>query len=425
MGGPALVMLACAYVVAAIFGIVRYRSPLNPLTFTAVVGGGITLMSGAIVYAQLESAPYSDRDVAFTALMCFVALLGAATPYLFHGRLLARVFGQLLRWLNLDSEVIATRFNPVKFGLLIVGAVACYAALAVVGGGGLRWLTDTRGAYIENRAGAGPFFAATEWLLVIALLYYLWSHRPRRLSRILPVAAIFAIAANMTGSKGNVLIMVVVLVAYYQFRIRPIPIIVFVVMIPLFLAVFGALLLIQGFEASNAFLALVYFKDYFDTSAQFLARFDEFGFRYGGAAASELWFYVPRGLYPSKPYEYGATLIHQVLFPGGAESGNTPGYLPWAPAYLDFGVVGVYMSGVFGSFIQRGAYECYLRRRRSFIAFILMMQFALWAPLAFATPSMAVVLCVVIVSYFRLTVRRRDRLSRIQFPSANAGAATP
>ena len=76
---------------------------------------------------------------------------------------------------------------------------------------------------------------------------------------------------------------------------------------------------------------------------------------------------------------------------------------------MDFGVLGVYLSGVLGSFTQRGAYEYFLGHRREFFAFLFMMQFALWAPLPFATTSITIVLSLAAAFFFRLTTRATRR----------------
>jgi len=91
-----------------------------------------------------------------------------------------------------------------------------------------------------------------------------------------------------------------------------------------------------------------------------------FVFRYGVASLSDLWFYVPRVLYPAKPFEYGLSLIYQILFPGMTELGHTPGILPWSLAYLDFGVLGVFVCGVFSGFLKRLSYDFFLRVRIPF-----------------------------------------------------------
>jgi hypothetical protein len=420
MAGIALVLLGCAYAFGAIFGLWRYRTPLNPLSFATVVAGGITLLSGLIVYSQLRIAPYSADDVARTAFVSLVAYAGTVTPYLFRGPLPRRAFGQLVQWLGLASERIAARFSWIKFGILLGAAVMSFVALAIVGGGGMSWITDTRTAYINNRAGAGPFFASFQWFQVFALVYWLWSRRPTRPVSIALIVAPFAVLASFSGSKSNILSILILGIAYYHFRVKRIPLPIYILMIPAALAVFSWLLVLQGFRPADALPAVVYFKDYFDTGAQFLARFDEFGHRYGSATISQLWAWVPRALYPDKPYEYGLTLVHRVLFPGAAETGNTPGIVFWATAYLDFGAVGAFFWGLLGSLWQRAAYEYYLGNVKSLFGFLLMMQFALWAPLPFATTIMTLVLCFTLGLYFRLSVMTRGRRSSPL--SAGAGA---
>jgi hypothetical protein len=409
VAGTALALLGIAYALGATFGLWRYRTPLNPLTFTIAVNGGITLLSGAIVYSQLQLAPYSPRDAAYTAYAAIVALAGTVTPYLFRGPIPRRVFGQIVRWIGLDSQTIGTRFSWIKFGLLLLVALLAFVALAIVGGGGLLWITDTRSAYINYRAGAGPFFAAFQWFQVFALVYWLWARHPARLIGLLLIIAPFAFLASYSGSKSNILTILIIGMAYYHFRVRAIPLPMYVLMIPVAMGLFSWLLVVQGFRPTDALPAVVYFKDYFDTGTQFLSRFDEFGYQYGAATLSSLWEYVPRALYPEKPYEYGLLLVHKVLFPGAAATGNTPGVVLWATAYLDFGLIGVFLWGVLGSLGQRAAYEYYLGNRGSMFGFLLMLQFALWSPLPFATGGMTLFLCLVLGLYFRLSVIARPR----------------
>ena len=417
MAGSALVLLGCAYFLGAIFGIWRYRTPLNPLSFTAVVSGGITFLSGLIVYSQLRIAPYSAADAARVSYVALVAFVGTVTPYLFSGPLPRRAFGLLAHGFGLGSDRIATRFSWIKFGFLLGAAALSFVSLAILGGGGLLWITDTRTAYINYRAGAGPFFAAFQWFQVFALVYWLWARRPTRTLSVALVVAPFAALASFSGSKSNILTILIIGIAYYHFRVRRIPLPIYVLMIPAALTAFSWLLVMQGFSPTDALPVVVYFKDYFDTGAQFLSRFDEFGFRYGAANISQLWQYVPRALYPEKPYEYGLTLVHKVLFPGAAATGNTPGIVFWATAYLDFGVAGVFVWGLLGSLWQRAAYEYYLWNTGSVFGFLLMMQFALWPPLPFATTSMTLVMCFVLGLYFRLSVMGRGR-SRAPAPTA-------
>jgi hypothetical protein len=164
-----------------------------------------------------------------------------------------------------------------------------------------------------------------------------------------------------------------------------------------------SLLVAQGAYA-DLLEALDYFKDYVATTASFLGRFDEFGFRFGSASLSDLWFYVPRSIYPAKPFEYGLSLIHQVLFPGMAELGNTPGILPWALPYLDFGTFGVFASGVIGGMFKRLAYEFFLERRNSIFAFVLVMQLALFPIFIYANLPLSILIAFLLARYARLRI---------------------
>ncbi len=338
--------------------------------------------------------------------MSIAYLLGAVLPYLFHGNFLSRLFGGGVQLFGLGSETIATRFSRVKFALLIAGAVCSLAALAAAGGGGMLWITDTRTAYMLYRKGAGPFFALTQWFLVFALLYYLWARRPKG-AKLWIITFCFCAGAMLSGSKNNVLTIVVICVIYQHFLVRPVRTGTLIIITLLMLAsVLGLLVITDGF--SGLAESMIYFKDYFDTTARFMSRFHDFGefhYLYGQGWLSSLWSLVPRGLYPGKPYEYGLTLIHAVLFPGAAEQGATPGLLPWTLSYLDFGVFGVLLDGLICGIWMRMAYEHFLRRRRSFFAFVFMVHFALWPIWVFVPVMLVFVLGAAQNIYLRLVVR--------------------
>lgn len=368
---------------SAAYGIKRYHTPLNPITIFSIYNiGGFVILSGVVCVNMFPSIAYGDEDIVKTILISIVFLFGVTLPYLFHGSLLSNLFGKGLDLLGLNSESVAIQFNSMKFALLLVGAACAFIALALVGGGDMLWITDSRAAYVSYRAGAGPFFALTQWLLTFAMLYYIWTTKPRTL-KMVPILLFFCGTMYFLGSKNNILTLLVISVAYHNFYIKRIPFLIFVIFVPLFVLAILSLLVLGG-SFSSLPEATLYFRDYFDTTTQFISRFNEFGFRYGAAWQSSFWFYVPRGLFADKPYEYGETLIHQVLFPGAAASGNTPGLLQWSLAYLDFGVVGVFFNGLFIGIWQRMSYEYFLEHRREFFAFILAMHFSIWPVWTFA-----------------------------------------
>jgi hypothetical protein len=147
-------------------------------------------------------------------------------------------------------------------------------------------------------------------------------------------ASFFCTFLYFLGSKNNILILVVISGVYYNFYIKRISLLGCLLFLFISFSSILGLLYLQG-SYDTLFYGMNYFKDYFNTTFKFISRFDEFGFRYGKGWLSSLWFYVPRGLFPDKPFEYGLTLIHRTLFPGYAALGHTPGSLPWSLAYLD------------------------------------------------------------------------------------------
>lgn len=96
------------------------------------------------------------------------------------------------------------------------------------------------------------------------------------------------------------------------------------------------------------------YYDYFDNAVRYVGRSENFGPNFGGTLLSSLWEYVPRRVWPAKPFVYGSVVVNEHFFPGAAEVGYTPGYLPWIPYHLDFGVTGVAVgASAFGFLIRR------------------------------------------------------------------------
>jgi hypothetical protein len=412
----ALALLGLGSAAVALYGVHRYRTALNPLTFGTVYETVMTtLFSGLIAYTLLPIAPYSADDMVKTCAVSGAYLLGTTIPYLSRGPGPARAFGAVLGALRLRSEGYGTSFRPAKFAALVGASVSSYIALAIAGGGGTAWLTDTRTAYIHNRSGAGQFWLLSLWFLMTTMLYYLWSRRPRGLE-LLFVLGLFTGGAYLTGSKYVILCAFITGLAYYNFLVRPLS---------------TTFLFLSGIAAVAGFFGLLFFQsamtalnflsyfEHFDITTQFLARFDEYGYRCGAGWLSELWFYVPRALYPDKPLEYGGLLVPAHLFPGAYEQGYAPGFLSWSLGYLDFGTSGVFVAGYLKGLGQRAVFEYFLAHRRSFFAFLFMMQFCLWSMLAYATITVTVIWSVATAVLLRLVLVHRQEPPRLR------GAAVP
>jgi hypothetical protein len=397
-------LLALEVLLVALFGIRRYGTPLNPLTFHALYETTLTvLLSGIVAYTLLARAPYSASHMVQTVALSGLYLLSFAAPFCLRGRLPLRAFAACMRMLRLHSVEQASRYRLSKFVLLLGCAMLCFAGLAIAGGGGILWLTDTRTAYLRFRTGAGYFWLLSIWFTTTAFIYYLWARRPTGM-RLAWAMSCFTLLAYLTGSKLVILCMFVTTVTYYEFLVRHISTWKVALAGVGALAGFFVLLVLQS---SMTLLNLFSYFEHFDVTTQFLARFNEFGYHWGAAKLSELWFYVPRALYPDKPLEYGGLLVPARLYPGAYEQGYAPGFLSWSLGYLDFGWLGVAVAGWVRGIFNRAVYEYYLAHRFNLFAFLFMMQFCLWWVLAYATFPITVLWSIAMALLFRLVLTSR------------------
>ncbi len=401
-----LILLSC------VIGVKRYGTPLNPLTmFIATQMGLFTLLSALVTVYLLPEPAYDLVYAEYTVFISSLYTVGVTLPFLMRERMTTRIIGVVYRSFGLHYKSIASRFSLAQFAFMLLAAAASFVALATLGGGGLLWITDSREAYISYRAGVGPFYMLTQWFLSFALLYYLWTRRPTGIA-LYATLFVFGSAVYYLGSKGSVLLILIIGLVYINFIVHRLPLITYLIAAPAVLVLAVILMRVQG-SYSSMVGAVFYFRDYFDTTAQFLSRFDEFGYRFGEGWLSSLWSYVPRAIYPDKPYEYGTILIHQVLFPGAAEAGHTPGILRWSLSYLDFGVAGVFLEALIIGVWLKAVYEYYLGNRDSFLAFVLMIHFCIW-PVWQLAPLILVFVWSVFQSVFlRLRWQKPGDLQRL------------
>lgn len=180
------------------------------------------------------------------------------------------------------------------------------------------------------------------------------------------------IIAYFLGSKGMILGIMTIALVYCNYNIMVIPVqILSLCAAAMLLGIF----IIQNIQGNaSSFIDTIAYADYFHNTSEFLRRFDEFELQYGRVLLSNFWAYVPRVIYPDKPFEYGQLLINQVLFPGAAERTATPGLLTWAATYFDFGIVGVCLAGFFKGLCLGWAHNFYLENKPGIINFIILLH---------------------------------------------------
>jgi len=284
--------------------------------------------------------------------------------------------------------------------LFLMTIFVLFLALASAGGGGLMWITDTRSAYINHRAGAGIFWLLIQWLSMTVLGFVLFKYKPKSILKLFLLIIPFLILGFFTGSKHNLATPLIVAVLYHEYFIRRVRLSTLIAIAIFFSIAFTLTLYFQSRSGEFSWLiGAFYFAEYAVTSTRYLA--DEFlPVGLGQYSLSGLWYYVPRGLYPDKPFEYGVLNIHKELFPGAASIGNTPGISPWMLVYIDFGYLGVFLYGLILTSFSLFLFDLFRKNKRSAFIFLFMIHvsifqlFALW-------PALATGLILILLFHFR------------------------
>lgn len=345
----------------------KYGSLLNPVSFfgaffflCSIVEPELFRLSGL-----LDVSPHA-LDLALVANSLYFGAFGLA--YTSRSSPLRWVFG-LLRKLSRPFSMQGRRETPSVFlPLLMVEWLSIFASLMILSGAGLLWLTDPRSAYQFHRTGVGVIWALASATLFLA--YFVWIVRYGESAfRVFSASLVFALLAMFLGSKGTSLAFPFIGMFYVHYHIRRISSVAIVGSAAALLLLVAALQILQGTAGSLASAALYF--DYFINSAKYI----DLGrpLQYGHFTLSSLWEYVPRALYPDKPYAYGSSLLTDWIFPGSAARGDTPGIINWTVSYADFGLPGVIVNGLLTAWISKAVFESFITEK-SIDVFALMAQ---------------------------------------------------
>jgi oligosaccharide repeat unit polymerase len=345
----------------------NYRSILNPLAYFAVLFSIQTVFSPAL-YDALGLFKDFDEDATIkTVGLCSLYFTCIAIPFL-SGR-------QSIGYTVLNNLANTALLRVPRLGRFVYFAIVmqfvAFFALLIIASGTTEWITAPRTAYQESRAGVGVWWALSQSMLVLLLTALLF-RRQRNAFSTLVFCLVCACGAYFLGSKAYMLYPFILAAFYYEHTVRKIPRLLMLIGSLCMVAIMLVLQILQG-TASTIVDTIAYF-DYFPNTAMFVADFDDrFEHTWGSTWLSSLWQYVPRGLYPDKPYIFGQTVIMEVYNPGAGERGSTPGILPWSWAYLDFGWAGVAIAGLIAGTISKGAFTL-LRKRTDMISLLIFAQ---------------------------------------------------
>ncbi|MEJ2019486.1 MAG: hypothetical protein P8X51_14725, partial [Maritimibacter sp.] len=161
----------------------------------------------------------------------------------------------------------------------------------------------------------------------------------RRKITLLKVSA-FSIMYYFTGSKQLVLTSIMISVVVFISQKGKIGLGKILLFSVLAIALF--LVLFDQFGAKQDLLErLISYFDYLTNAGRV---FDDYRngtleFQNGKIFLSSFWSFVPRGLFPDKPFAYGATYVLEMYYPGLAATGHTPSFGPLTTEFVDFGAL--------------------------------------------------------------------------------------
>jgi len=372
-----------------IYGYSKHKDWLNAISVNSSVTILFYLSSA---YLNLDDK-LDVTDVNLRLGIFYILLYSSCftVGYLFNIKIVNSILNKFtcyLRYRYNDKKSITKSYELILLAILLM------LLTATVGGGGHKWVTEPREAYLHYRSNVGIFYALTQWFLVSAEFFILFKIKDKY-KYILTIIAFVAIF-YFTGSKNNILTAITIGIYNYNYNYKKISAMELIAylcpLISLFLIIVQYNQNLSGFSESS-----MYFIDYYKTTVLYLSLDDTV--HLGSGLISSLWQYIPRILMQNKPYVYGDTLITELIYPGYAEMGNTPGMLPYSLAFYDFGFIGVVVQSLFFGVIAKSIYKIYLNQKSNIFIFILYCQSNLFPVFAFQN-TLITIFFLILLKYY-------------------------
>lgn len=205
----------------------------------------------------------------------------------------------------------------------------------------LNWLLNPREGYQFYRTGKGHWYALT--LLFLSTSYTIVMLYIRNFIMLFFTFIIYISLIYILGSKGFILSFVIffaIILWLRKFRYLKLTIMV--------LSLIGFLLMLLNFKPADIFYVIAYFDYYVNSAMYFQAYFKgEIDLFYGKIWLTSFYGYLPRALFPEKPYVYGFLYVNEFFYPGLAEESHTPAFGGPIEAFADFGFIGVILFELF------------------------------------------------------------------------------
>ncbi len=313
------------------------------------------------------------KGIARFNLMIGLSYLSFSVGFFVKKQKTEKLLSHLISKFNVTS--VPRKVLNVHSILMILLALGLFAYMAEKSGMGLvAWLRSPRIGYQNYRVGFGHLYVASMALLNFSFLFILF-FGVNNLKKLLAVTSIFIVSLYFFGSKAPIVAVVFEAMVYYNFFIKKIRAAKVILMCLLIALVFSASFMFYGDKDAKDALSvrILTYASYYDHGARFFADFDErFEYQYGKEYLSGYWMYVPRAVYPQKPYSYGVVkYVVEKYYPGAGESGHTPAFGGPVEEYLNFGIPGIICIGFFGGYVA-SLFYVYFLRHKNFLGFVLL-----------------------------------------------------
>lgn len=288
--------------------------------------------SSLLFFADDYKIEYIQQYYAF-AIMCRLTIL--ASYYIFF-KLVSRK-----RYLTLLLIKRNFNYKKILFICIVLFLVWLVASQGIA-------LYNPRLAYQLYRNGNGFI-----WAFFVSVVTYLGatlalSSKGSELYRNRLVIIIFEIFNFLTGSKGvllwnNILSMVIlgrknIANIFLVRQLRSGIATIIGILIPL---IFTLFILFGGAGEQGLTSKIANYANSTQLAANYFELLDSSDeYSDGEIIFTGFWSFVPRSLFPQKPYAYGQMLMNEKMFPGLAETGHTPSLGMFTRFYADFGWFG-------------------------------------------------------------------------------------
>lgn len=362
-------ILLTEIVLLVLYSLYLYRNIFNPLAIFACLSVGMFTVGSYLntILFKLDIIDYPINSLNEAVYISAIWLASFSLGFLPIPKWIYHKYSLPITTNPYKGKNFFLYYSLLAFLSLIFFSALCYFSNP------LEWLTNPRIAYLYYRVGVGHFYLGFVWTTLILFTSILFFQRPKVLGLLIWII-IFFIILYFSGKKGIMMSLFVIASVYYHFYIKNLSLLFSIIIV---ISIFSITLFVIAFHANQSFLAAFSYFDYIDTTARFLNRFDEFGYYLGYTFISEYWVLVPRMFFPEKPFDYGHSLIHAILYPGVAETGHTSGYLIWTPYYLDFGIFGVAIYGFILGLFKRVVFNTFLMNKNNFILFCMCIHFTI------------------------------------------------